>query len=155
MPEFKGRSRAIVQAPSSVLSQPAVPVVDPLSPTVQQHIADMRATLAAEPHGLGLAAPQVGLDVRIIVLKPGQFGAGVLINPVIVSKKNPKLGTERCLSVKEGKLGVDVVRPRNIRVVYTDQRGKVQKRAATNLQAVLIQHEIDHLDGKILLDYLD
>lgn len=113
-----------------------------------------RMTVAMrEASGLGLAAPQVGVSSRIIIYDAGE-GVRVLVNPVIVSKRGEQLDPpEGCLSIP-GLQGV-VARANEIRVKGFDERGRPVSRRASELEARVIQHEIDHLDGILFFDKAD
>ncbi|MGB9428568.1 MAG: peptide deformylase [Gammaproteobacteria bacterium] len=119
-----------------------------------RRLADaMLETMYAAP-GIGLAATQVGVDERVMVVDVSEKGneARVFINPEILSREGSETMQEGCLSVP----GVfeDVQRAERIRVRALDRDGKVLEFNADGLLAVCIQHEIDHLDGKLFVDYL-
>ena len=107
-------------------------------------------------HGVGLAGPQVGVDQRVIVADPSSFDATlkpmVLINPEIVERKGEELGIEGCLSLPG--IEVEVKRSKEIQVKAQDTRGKPIELRLKNFPARILQHEIDHLNGTLLLDYL-
>jgi len=111
-------------------------------------LQDMRDTVIAE-NGAGLAAPQIGLDLRMAVVNVEE-GYFELINPKIVYSKGEQEGPEGCLSVK-GKQGT-VVRPYKVRVEYQDRKGKKHTLTAEDFFARAICHELDHLDGVIYVD---
>ena len=104
--------------------------------------------LLAESNGIGLAAPQVGILERIIIVKVHE--PIVMINPDIVSMNSMVKSNEGCLSVPGQYIDCD--RYKDITVTYADLLGKQQKIQATELLAFCIQHEIDHLDGKLILN---
>lgn len=99
--------------------------------------------------GAGLAAPQVGVDLRAVVVNVEE-GLFELINPVIIYSKGEQTGPEGCLSVK-GKQG-NVTRPYKVKVEYRDRFGKKHKLTAEDFFARAVCHEIDHLDGKLYID---
>ncbi|OGW75796.1 MAG: peptide deformylase [Omnitrophica bacterium RBG_13_46_9] len=101
--------------------------------------------------GVGLAAPQVGVAKRIIVVD-AQTGLLKMINPRMVSAKGMSSLEEGCLSVP-GRL-VEVRRAEEISVSFMDMDNKESLKSFKGLTAKVIQHEIDHLDGKLILDYL-
>ncbi len=105
-----------------------------------------------EASGIGLAAPQVGVSQRFFVYDYGD-GPSVLVNPEIVESDGEWTYKEGCLSVPE--LSWEIVRPRRIYLHAYDLDGNEVTIEAEDLQARLYQHEMDHLNGKILLDYLD
>ncbi len=102
--------------------------------------------------GIGLAAPQVGVSQRFFVYDFGE-GPGVLVNPEITESDGEWTYNEGCLSVPE--LSWEIVRPRRIHLRGYDLHGNELSIEAKDLEARLFQHELDHLAGKILLDYLD
>jgi peptide deformylase len=112
----------------------------------------MVETMYAAP-GLGLAAPQVGIGKRLFVydLNDGD-GAKVLVNPEIRESRGEWVFDEGCLSVPG--LSWEIVRPKEIHIVGFDLDGNDVDVEATELLSRLYQHEMDHLDGKLLIDYL-
>ena len=134
-------------------------VADPIE-TVDDEVkalaADMLETMYAAP-GIGLAATQLGELKRIVVMdlsKDGEPKAPlVLINPEIKKYSEETLTSEEgCLSIPE--IYYDVERPAEITVEYTDLEGKRVTRDATERLSICIQHELDHLDGVLYIDYL-
>lgn len=105
-----------------------------------------------EEPGLGLAAPQVGIQKRFFVYDFGD-GPAVLINPVIHESRDEWLYEEGCLSVPG--LHWDIVRPKEIHITGYDLDGEEISIEADELQSRLFQHELDHLDGILLVDRLD
>ena len=116
----------------------------------QKLFSCMVATMHA-PGGIGLAAPQVGVSKRAAVVD-GEEGLLKIVNPRILSKKGLSELEEGCLSVPEK--GVNVKRAEEILVSYLDENGKRCKKTFRGLTARIIQHEIDHLNGKLIIDYL-
>lgn len=145
-----GRGLAILEicrVGDPILRQKAEPVVK-VSQKIKDLLADMAATMYAAP-GVGLAAPQVGVSKRIIVVDVGE-GLLELVNPVIVSQSGSATATEGCLSVP-GVVG-DVTRAYEVVVRGLDKKGRQVEIAATNFLARALQHEIDHLDGILFID---
>ena len=99
--------------------------------------------------GVGLAAPQIGVSKRIVVIDVGE-GLVEMINPVIVSKEGSVVGGEGCLSVPEYE--GEVERAEKVECEFTDRTGKRYLMEATGLMAIAIQHELDHLDGVLFID---
>ena len=124
-----------------------------VTPAIRALIADMLETMYAAP-GIGLAATQVGVNQRVIVLDVSEQGDQPLglINPEILSTAGTEVMQEGCLSVP----GVyeEVERAERIRVRALGSDGKPVEFDADGLLAVCIQHEIDHLNGKLFVDYL-
>jgi peptide deformylase len=106
-----------------------------------------------EAHGLGLAAPQVGVSRRLFVYEIGNSGPRTLVNPVITERDGEWEHQEGCLSVPE--LYFMVSRPAHVRVTGYDLDGHEVSVEADELEATLYQHEVDHLDGRLLLELLD
>ena len=102
-------------------------------------------------HGVGLAAPQVGEDLRLIVVDVGT-GPFKLCNPKILKKQGFCFLEEGCLSLPD--ILVNVRRAKKIELEALNEENKLIKIVAEDLLARAIQHEIDHLDGKLLIDYL-
>ncbi len=113
---------------------------------------DMYITMK-EAHGLGLAAPQVGVSRRMFVYEIGDSGPRTLVNPVITERDGEWEHQEGCLSVPE--LYFLVSRPGHVHVAGYDLDGHEVSLEADELEATLYQHEVDHLDGQLLLGLLD
>lgn len=112
---------------------------------------DMKETVRAE-QGAGLAAPQIGIAKRVVVIDVEE-GYFELVNPVIFSTKGEQTGAEGCLSVK-GKQGT-VTRPYKVKAEYRDRTGKKHKLTAEGFFARAVCHELDHLDGVLYTDIAD
>lgn len=116
---------------------------------------DMLETMYDAP-GIGLAAPQVGVLERLIVMdcvKDGTPEPMVMFNPeVLSSSEDLNVYEEGCLSIPEQ--FAEVTRPAEVRVGWIDQDGNPQERDFDGLWATCVQHEIDHLNGKLFIDYL-
>lgn len=135
-----------------VLRQVATPV-DDIDGKIARMATDMfPAMYAAE--GIGLAAPQVGIQKRLFVydMNDGE-GAKVLVNPVIEETGGEWEYPEACLSVPG--LSFEIVRPKEVHLTGYDLDGNEVSIEADELMARLFQHELDHLDGVLLLDHLD
>jgi len=145
----------IAKLGNPILRQRAAPVGprEVRSKDVQQLIDDMLETMRNEP-GIGLAAPQVSRSIQLMVMEcegEGGFPTTILINPSIVYYGPEQVENwEGCLSV-DGLRG-KVARPSSIRVTAVDREGKSLDFEAAGLYAVCIQHEMDHLIGKLFLD---
>jgi len=131
-----------------ILRQRAKPV-EKITKKTRRLIKDMVDTLYATPNGIGLAAPQVGVSERIIVIDIGD-GLIVVINPRIVEASGSEVDIEGCLSIP----GISGYVERAARVVVEglDERGKPLRMEAESLLARVFQHEIDHLDGILFTD---
>jgi peptide deformylase len=120
--------------------------------SIPKLIDDMFETMHAA-RGVGLAAPQIGLSLRILVAEFEDQKAA-LVNPEIVKAEGEELGTEGCLSIP-GYVGDNIRRATKVTVKAQDARGKPIKVRAEGWFARILQHEIDHLDGILFLDRLD
>ena len=143
----------ILHHPDPRLRIKARPVVD-FGPALQKLIDDMFETMYAAP-GVGLAATQVGVDQRIAVMDAGAEGKPdpqVLINPVIVEASDKQEMEEGCLSVPD--VADKVQRYNKLKLKAFDRNGAPYEVEVEGLRAQAIQHEIDHLDGKLYIDYL-
>lgn len=139
----------IVLEPDPILRRKATPVKK-ISKRIQRLTADMLETMY-EAKGVGLAAPQVGVGERVIVVDVGE-GPITLINPKIISAEGDDRDVEGCLSIP-GKNGY-VTRRRKVTVEGLTPDGKERRYTAEGLLARAFQHEIDHLDGILFIDYL-
>ena len=144
--------REIRKYPDKVLKQKASPVAT-INQDLQDLIDDMIETMYAAP-GVGLAAPQVGVSKRLAVIDISAKGAEipllVLINPVILLKEGSIEFEEGCLSLPEYTAKIE--RAERVIVRAMDRKGRETEMEAGGLLAIAMQHEIDHLDGLLLLD---
>jgi len=142
----------ILHFPDPRLHTIAKPVVE-ITPEISQLAADMAETMYAAP-GIGLAATQVDRHIRLLVVDISEEKNRLLtlINPRILMKEGETVHEEGCLSVP----GIydKVTRAEHIRVQATNLAGETFELDAGGLLAVCIQHEIDHLDGKVFVEYL-
>lgn len=132
-----------------VLRQPTTEVGE-IDDALRQLVEDMLETMYDAP-GVGLAAPQIGVQRRFFVYDVGE-GPGVVINPQIVERSGEWEYYEGCLSVPE--LHWDIVRPHKVRLTGLDLDGNPLDIEAEDLLARCFQHEVDHLDGMLLLERL-
>jgi peptide deformylase len=137
--------------PDPILRQKAKRV-KAIDGSIRKLVADMIETLHAAPGRAGLAAPQVGVSLRVIVIGIVEGEDIVLINPEIVRRKGERLVTEGCLSVP-GYFGV-IKRAESVRAKGRDAEGKEVKIKADELLAQALEHEIDHLNGMLYTDHL-
>ena len=123
---------------------------------VRQFMDDMLETMYVES-GVGLAAPQVGVSKRIVVIDVAMEGEKpnplYFVNPEIVWRSDEtEVCEEGCLSIPEQR--AEVERPASVKVKYLDYNGKEQELLAEGFLAVAVQHELDHLDGILYIDHL-
>lgn len=133
--------------------------VEVIDDKIKTLAADMFETMYHD-EGIGLAAPQVGLEIRMVVIDiPGDDGEQgrpenqvVLINPEITAREGEVLSTEGCLSVPE--YNAEITRSEKVQVKALNLNGEEVTYDAGGLFAICLQHEIEHLDGKLFIDHL-
>lgn len=126
--------------------------VTEMTPRIKELIGDMLETMY-EANGVGLAAPQVGVLKRIVVIDTTGEDPHILINPKIVETSGEQTGSEGCLSVP-GKKG-QVTRPEYVKAVALDADMKPYELEGTELLARAICHELDHLDGVLYVEKVE
>ena len=150
--------RRILIYPEDCLKQVAEPVTNFEDPALRILVEDMAETMYDAP-GVGLAAPQVGVSLRVAITDvnwktsdTGERNYTVWINPEFTWKSEEKdVHEEGCLSLPE--IYGDVARPNAVRLKWYDLEGKKYEEDFEGFQAVALQHEFDHLDGKVFIDY--
>lgn len=146
--------RPVLQFPDPRLKRKSVPVTE-ITDAIRALAQDMIDVMYDEP-GIGLAAPQVGEAIRLIVMDTGWTEEGaekkpvVMLDPEIVERDGTLPWTEGCLSVPGYQ--AEVERAAQVRVRYRDLEGNAHEEDASELRAVCFQHEIDHLDGVLFID---
>ena len=136
-------------------SQPILEISDyAWADWVFQLAIDLQETLRAFG-GIGLAAPQIGSLSRMVLIALDPFDPIIMINPEILSEGGRQMSQEGCLSVDRGKRYASIARAKRITVEYETLDMRRVKRKCTHLMAACVQHEIDHLDGKLFVDYLN
>ena len=140
-------SLEIKKAGNPVLKEICKPV-DRVDSKLRKLLDDMADTLY-DANGVGLAAPQVGIPIRVVVIDVGD-GLIEMVNPVIRYKEGEQLGAEGCLSVP-GIFG-DVKRAEVVKVEFTDRKNKRKVLTGSGLLARCIQHELGHLEGRLFID---
>lgn len=138
----------IVKVGDEVLRKKCRPV-DEITPKILRLLDDMTETMR-QAQGVGLAAPQVGILRRIVVIEVEEGNVIELINPKIIAYAGEQTGTEGCLSVP-GKWGT-VTRPMHVTVRATNRHGEEFEVTGSELLARALCHELDHLDGKLYID---
>jgi len=147
--------RPILTLPDPILRKKAAPI-ERVDDTLRRLMGDMLLTMYDAP-GIGLAAPQIGVSRRLIVMDPAKDDAPktplVMVNPELLERSEEmRLYEEGCLSIPD--FTAEVERPARVRVAFIDLKGKKRERELTDIWATLVQHEIDHLNGVLFIDYL-
>lgn len=150
--------REILEVPDPRLKTVSVPVeADEFNDELKTLVEDMFETMYDAP-GIGLAAPQIGVMQRVIVLdcvkEEGEAPQPlIMVNPEIIRKSDERnVYEEGCLSIPDQ--FAEVTRPAEVGVRWLDTDGNLQERDFDGLWATCVQHEIDHLDGVLFIDYL-
>jgi peptide deformylase len=141
----------VLTVPEPVLRQKSKRVRN-IDSSIRKLAGDMLETMHAAP-GVGLAAPQVGVPLRVIVIGMPEEEDFVLINPEVVRQTGERLVTEGCLSVP-GYYG-EIKRAQRVTVKGKDLSGKEVRIKAEELLAQALEHEIDHLNGVLYIDHLE
>jgi peptide deformylase len=144
-------TRPIVKIPAPVLRHKAQEIVKVTKKT--QLLIDDMLRMMRKANGIGLAAPQVGVSQRLIVVAPEGMRPTALINPRVVKSEGSAKGEEGCLSIP-GLYG-DVIRAASVEVEALDRKGRKVTFNLQGMRARVIQHEIDHLDGILFIDKVD
>ena len=139
--------REVVQIGDPVLRETCKPITR-FDKELFALLDDLKDTVKAE-HGAGLAAPQIGVPVRVAVVDVEE-GFFEFINPIFVWQKGEQVGPEGCLSIR-GKMGT-VRRPDKVKVIFQDRKGNKLSLVARGFFARAICHEFDHLDGVVYTD---
>ena len=147
----------IITLPDPLLRKPSAPV-ERVDDALRKLMDDMLATMYLAP-GVGLAAVQVGVPRRLLVMdvsKPEEEPPRpfCMVNPEIVEVvgEDMRLHEEGCLSIPD--VFAEIERPRAVRVRYIDREGRPAELLCEDLASTVVQHEIDHLNGKLFIDFL-
>ena len=122
--------------------------------SLERIVRELERTMKGQPHGIGIAAPQIGIPKRIALVDVSSripnAGRLVLINPEILELLDARMRREGCMSLPE--YTADVKRYQIARVRWQDLAGEVHEKVCQGIEAVCIQHEVDHLDGILFID---
>jgi len=147
----RNAERPVFKIPDPVLRQTAQPVVKLATKT--QKLIDELMRVMKQANGIGLAAPQMGVLQRVIVIGPDGIKPTALINPKVIKAEGEQIGQEGCLSIP-GLYG-DVQRALYVEVEALDRKGREVIFELEGMPARVVQHEIDHLDGVLFIDKVD
>jgi peptide deformylase len=146
--------RTILQDGAPVLRQKSLAVETFSSPTVDKLAQDLVDTLQATETAVGLAAPQIGVPIRMIVVALTDIDLYVMVNPKISKPRDEQVVNDGCLSVRSGKEFGRTKRAKRIHVQWQDLNGNEKHQKFSGMVAAIIQHEVDHLDGILFTDRL-
>lgn len=149
--------RDILLYPNAILKHPCACVLR-MDAEVDALVRDLLDTMHAAGHSVGVAAPQIGVSLRVVVVdvsksklgREDNHGQLVMINPEILEREGERIMREGCMSVPE--YTGNVARAESILVQFLDRDGVERVIRANGFEAVAIQHEMDHLDGLLFLD---
>ena len=139
--------------PDPILRKPCVPILlsDLELKTLLKNLVE---TLYAQPGGIGIAAPQVGAAKRLIIIdvssKDSTQCQKIMINPKIRWQEGEVLSREGCMSIPD--YTANIKRAEKVLIEWTDPHGKKRERTVFGIEAICLQHEIDHLNGKLFID---
>ena len=147
----------VLLVPDARLQEACAPV-ETFDDALRELIRDLEDTRAASPGCVGIAAPQIGAIVRVAIVdtsshkKHGADSQGhqVLVNPKLVESEGGAIGREGCLSLPD--FTANVRRSERVVVQFQDQNGEARSIESTGFEAVVLQHELDHLNGILFLD---
>lgn len=150
-------ARPVLLVPDSRL-QEACAQVELFDDALRELIRDLEDTRAASAGCVGIAAPQIGAIVRVAIVDTSQHkkhgahsqGHQVLVNPKLVESEGSSIGREGCLSLPD--FTANVRRSERVRIEFQDENGVARSIESTGFEAVVLQHELDHLDGILFLD---
>ena len=145
---------SIIIHPDPRLKKVSIPITN-ITDRIKQLSLDMLETMY-QASGVGLAAPQVGITKRLVVMDCSEEDVKkgvILINPEIIWTSEENVSFEEgCLSIPD--IREEIIRPKSVKVKFFDIYNSKQEEFFDGLWATCIQHEIDHLDGKLFIDYL-
>lgn len=127
--------------------------VGTIDASIKKLVADMQETLHADPGRVGLAAPQIGVSLRVVVIGIPDQEDIIMINPEIIKKKGERTVNEGCLSIP-GYMG-ELNRAETVTAKWRNLNGKEERVKAEGLLAQAIEHEIDHLNGWLYIDHVE
>lgn len=137
--------------PDPLLRKRAKPTIA-LNPC--EFLKDLLETLYAQPSGIGIAAPQVGIDRRVVVVDVSSRDSSkhreILFNPVILRQEGEVISREGCMSLPD--YTASIKRSSRVLIRWTDERGRKRKKWSEGIEAICLQHEVDHLNGILFID---
>ena len=140
--------------PDPILRKRARPVSSASNRELERFLADFLETLFAQPGGIGIAAPQVGEGRQIAIVdvssKDSSKDRLILINPEILEQEGEVLSREGCMSLPD--YTANVKRASRIVITWTDEHGRRHQKSTSGIEAICMQHEVDHLNGVLFID---
>lgn len=141
--------------PDPVLRKKAQPVTV-FDRSVLKLAASLVRMMKSQPHGIGIAAPQIGVSKAVAVVdvskREPQARRLILVNPVILERRDPEARKEGCMSLPD--YTAFLKRHRWIRFRFQDARGEFHEKISTGIEAICVEHEVDHLSGVLFIDHV-
>jgi len=149
------RSVSIRTFPDPILRKTSQPV-KVFDRSLLKLVAALIRSMKSQPHGIGIAAPQIGVSKSVAVVDVSKRGAAaerlILVNPVILEKKDPEVRKEGCMSLPD--YTAFLKRHRWVRFRWQDERGGVHEKVSIGIEAICVEHEVDHLNGVLFIDHV-
>lgn len=141
--------------PDPVLRKKAQPVTI-FDRSLLKLAAALVRVMKSQPHGIGIAAPQIGVSKAVAVVdvskREPQAERLILVNPVILERRDPEARKEGCMSLPD--YTAFLKRHRWIRFRFQDERGEFHEKISTGIEAICVEHEVDHLSGVLFIDHV-
>jgi len=119
-------------------------------------VATLVRTMRSQPHGIGIAAPQIGVAKSVAIVdvsrRDPKADRMILVNPVILEKREPEARKEGCMSLPE--YTAFLKRHRWVRFRWQDEYGKLHEKTSIGIEAICVEHEVDHLNGVLFIDHV-
>ena len=146
---------AIITFPDPILRKKTQPVTV-FDRSLLKLIAAMVRVMKSQPHGIGIAAPQIGVAKSVAIvdvsIREPKAERLILVNPVILEKKEPEARKEGCMSLPD--YTAFLKRHRWVRFCWQDERGLFHEKISTGIEAICVEHEVDHLNGVLFIDHV-
>lgn len=141
--------------PDPILRKKTQPVTD-FDRSLLKLVASMTRVMKRQPHGIGIAAPQIGVAKSVAIVdvskRDPQTKRLILVNPVILEKREPEARKEGCMSLPD--YTAFLKRHRWVRFRWQDERGNFFEKISVGIEAVCVEHEVDHLNGVLFIDHV-
>ena len=124
--------------------------------TLLRLVAALVRTMKSQPHGIGIAAPQIGISRSVAIVdvsnRESETQRLILVNPVILEKREPETRKEGCMSFPD--YTAFLKRHRWVRFSWQDERGEYHEKTSVGIEAICVEHEVDHLNGMLFIDHV-
>lgn len=141
--------------PDPILRKKSHPVIS-FDRTLLKLVAVLIATMKSEPHGIGIAAPQIGVPKAVAIVdvskRDSKAKQMILVNPEILERRDSEARKEGCMSMPD--YTAYLKRHRWVRLKWQDEKGVFHEKICTGIEAVCVEHEVDHLNGVLFIDHV-